>query len=124
MLITFCLPRHLFNVEDFDAIIFDERSFNVEDLPAKRRSEQFYIFTTFEAPTTWNWRLGIKKAPAQYFNWTWTYRWVCFDHSIEIMHFNNKNAFIFIALITLKDRILHFQCLMGNLLRRKHLHLR
>ncbi len=62
-------------VEDFDAVIFyDPLWTNRSDVPAKRSSNQHYVFWTVEPPGLTN---NLKKwnESSNFFNWTMSYRW-------------------------------------------------
>ena len=60
------------NPETYDAVVFHQRSWALEDLPEKRLPSQRYIFWMKESPA---WRFVNTNLMAGFFNWTLTYRW-------------------------------------------------
>ena len=62
---------YLSNIEDYDAILFHQRSFDFNDLPAKRKPHQRYIHWIIESAQYLY--MDIHKLDG-IFNWTMTYR--------------------------------------------------
>ncbi|XP_011308371.1 alpha-(1,3)-fucosyltransferase C [Fopius arisanus] len=64
--------RYIFDIRDYDALLFHGNELSVRDRPAIRDQSQFYVFVNLESPVTW-----VKRAKPffeDYFNLTMTYR--------------------------------------------------
>lgn len=66
------------NLLDFDAIIFNQRTWNGSNLPSVRSSKQRYIFFSHEPPLLpilFQTEEFFWETMKNFFNWTMTYRW-------------------------------------------------
>lgn len=62
------------NLLQYDAVIFNWRTWSASDLPLVRSPHQRYIFYSFESPA-WDRDDANSALPLDFFNWTMTYRW-------------------------------------------------
>ena len=66
------------NLLEYDVILFNQRTFNVLDLPKQRSPHQRYLFFSFESaayPNPTQKENLTYAAMIDFFNWTMTYRW-------------------------------------------------
>ena len=61
-------------MSDFDAIMFNQRSFQLKRSPSSRRPQQRYVQWMFESPANSNYDLTPATELEGFFNWSMTYR--------------------------------------------------
>ncbi|XP_063976317.1 alpha-(1,3)-fucosyltransferase C-like [Diachasmimorpha longicaudata] len=66
--------RHLDDIKDFHAILFNGIEIRFRDLPAGRSPHQRYIFFTWESPSSRRIRPANFVLKPDYYNWTISYR--------------------------------------------------
>lgn len=66
----FSNDRDYLHVEDFDAVLFHGNEMDVREVPARRRTGQFYVYVNLESPAN----RDVPRAFENYFNLTMTYR--------------------------------------------------